>query len=170
MVVNVVNVVDIWAIEPECNPPISGNSNAPMPSQVAFQRMQTVARQCHIVRLFRRIQAVQYPYELLDVLRRNPPSVAFLVQLLEPIVPERLDHTRSITRNVTRYKFFLCGNGILPDMPRPRISSNPTARPGRNVPFLGPISTRVCLASRKANHPARPTARHEKDYGHCHPW
>ena len=90
VIVNQINIAHITVIEPENNPPVARDSDAPEPPQVTPQRMQPVTRQIDGFRGLRHIEQTKSRFNLIDKGRINPASVTAFVQPLQSSVAEAL--------------------------------------------------------------------------------
>jgi hypothetical protein len=90
--INPIYIAHITVIEPENNPPVARNSDAPEPPQVTPQRMQPVTRQIDRFRGLRHIEQTKSRFNLLDKDRMNPAAVTAFVQPLQPSVAEALNY------------------------------------------------------------------------------
>ena len=66
MIINQINIAHIVVIEPENNPPVARNSDAPEPPQVTQQQMQPVTRQIDSFRGLRHIEQTKSRFNLID--------------------------------------------------------------------------------------------------------
>lgn len=81
VIVHQVDVVGVAILKSEGDPPVAGNRNAPRPTQVAPQGMQSLPRQINIARLAGGIEVCQGESDPVQQVCVYPAGV---VPLMEP--------------------------------------------------------------------------------------
>ncbi len=92
MVVKQIDIAHVRAVKSERHPPIAAHIHCPMPSQVAFKRVQAQAGDIHVLRPGRRVQPPQNRPNLARMPRCNPTRLVPLVQSSQALMPEVNDH------------------------------------------------------------------------------
>jgi hypothetical protein len=96
MVVGQLNVKRILPLKPEHDAPIRSNRNRPEPLQVAFQRMQPIARQIERLRCCSRIENRKNSLYRIQQVRAYPASIAAFIKALESSVLEAPNHNFTV--------------------------------------------------------------------------
>ena len=92
MVVGQLNVKRILSFKTENDAPIGPHSHGPESLQVAFQRVQAIARQIERLWRCRRIENRKYSFHRLQQVASYPASVAAFIEALEASVFEAPNH------------------------------------------------------------------------------
>jgi len=74
--------------------PVGADRHAPEPDEIAAQGMEPKPRQVHVLRRLRLIEPRQNAFELRDLLRVEPASIAGLIETPQSPMPDAPDHTR----------------------------------------------------------------------------
>src|SRR4030095_7554237 len=146
VIVNQIHIAHITVIEPENNPPVARDSDAPESPQVTPQRMQPVTRQIDSFRGLRHIEQTKSRFNLIDQGRINPASVTAFVQPLQSSVAEALNHD-SLSRDTCRVS----------SMSPPRVVAYLLGT-GNSVAYLGAadnVSRLLPIPLRRANEPVK---------------
>ena len=97
MVVGQINIKRIAVFKPEDDAPVAGDRNAPQPLQIAFERMQPVARQIEIRRAAGLIQVSQDIRDPARLIGANFAGIPVLKQAPQSTMAERLDQPEECT-------------------------------------------------------------------------
>ncbi len=92
MIIDQVDVEGVLAVEAENDAPVGAQRDRPKTLQVSLQRMQAKARNRHVLRTARLVQAGQDAGDLVGVLRVEFAAVVILEQPPQSLVPETQDH------------------------------------------------------------------------------
>jgi hypothetical protein len=94
MVINQINVMNMWAFESERYSPVSRHGHGPNASPIALQRVQTQARDIHVLGGHCGIQPVENPANLGEQISADLAGIVSLKQPFQPLVPDAPDHGR----------------------------------------------------------------------------
>jgi hypothetical protein len=93
MVIADLNIVRIAILEPEADPPLVINRDGMLAFAITFQPMQSVSRRyLEIIKARRKVYIFKLAYGSTGNIRREPFCLPGLIELVGPLVGERLDH------------------------------------------------------------------------------
>lgn len=92
VIIHKVNVKSVSILKPEDDSPIRSNGNGPVPFQITFQRMQSVAGKVQLLRPGGGIKDSEQVLDLFDQIGPDPARIPSLKQTPQPRVPKGLDH------------------------------------------------------------------------------
>ena len=104
MIVLIVDQYGVAVFEHECQPPIATDTDAPVVLKLPFEGMQIPTWNVHIRRRFCAIQKSELPPEPGGTSGLNASLAAGSEEALDALVPERLDHRRTVARSATNHK------------------------------------------------------------------
>lgn len=96
MIILVINEYDILAIEAKGKPPIPAYRHRIPAGQIAGQGMQPPSRHVHIRRRFGQVKPGELPTKPSRMVRLDTCLAATFKKRLQPLVPERLNHTTTL--------------------------------------------------------------------------
>jgi hypothetical protein len=105
VVVNVINIQDLAVLESKNDPPVCTHRHGAKPFEITFERVNPEARQIQVRYFLRGVQASENVDQLFRVFRVYTTSFVVLLKASQPFVPDRSNHTPSVTRNVTHVKW-----------------------------------------------------------------
>ena len=108
VVVLIVDQYSIAVFEHECQPPTATDTDAPVVLKLPFEGMQIPTWNVHIRRRSSTTQKSELPTEPGGMCRLNAGFTAGSEEALDALVPERLDHGRSVARGATVHKVVVC--------------------------------------------------------------
>jgi hypothetical protein len=82
VVVHQINIEYIAIFEPEYDPPVTTDTDAPIPLLIALQRVQAISRKVNVHRLEGSVEMGQHIGNTPEFIRRNLAGVAVLKQPL----------------------------------------------------------------------------------------
>ena len=104
MIVLIVQQIGLSVSELKRQLPVAIDSNRPTAPFGAFERMQLGSWNIDIANDLRRLQGNQQHPQSFRMLRLDASKIAGLIKAAQPLVPNRLDHTRSVACCASRNK------------------------------------------------------------------
>jgi len=92
MIVGQFNVKDILSFKTENDAPIGPDGHRPESLQIAFQRVQAIARQIESLRRRGGIENREDSFHRVQQVRTYPAAVAAFIEALQPAMLEAPDH------------------------------------------------------------------------------
>jgi hypothetical protein len=96
VVIDQINIRSVALLEPENDPPVGADGDAPIACEVAFQRVQPPAWQVEMARLCRLIEAGQHARHLVGVLRVYLAAVVVFIQASKAPMAKPPDHAAMV--------------------------------------------------------------------------
>jgi hypothetical protein len=98
VVIDQINIGYVTVLEAKDNAPVSADSDAPKPDEVALQRVQPEARKVHILGPRRTVQKRKHAGDFIDVLGVQAAAVVVCVKAFQASVPKPSQHFTTVCK------------------------------------------------------------------------